>query len=64
VDGHRWLLDSLWEDRQKVRINMIYQYNFADGTVLKLIDSGLTLEEIWKLEELHGNCVMGEKARE
>lgn len=42
---------------------MIYQYNFADGTILKLIDSGLTLQEIRKLEELHGNCVMGEKVR-
>ena len=42
---------------------MIYQYNFADGTVLKVIDSGLTLQEIWKLEELHGKCVIGEKVR-
>ena len=42
---------------------MVYQYNFADGTVLKLIDSGLTMQEIWKLEELHGKCAIGEKAR-
>lgn len=40
---------------------MIYQYNFADGTVLKLVYQGLTLEEIWKLEELHGKCVIGGK---
>ena len=42
---------------------MIYQYNFADGTVLKLIEGGLTMQEIWKLEELHGKCVIGEKVR-
>lgn len=42
---------------------MIYQYNFADGTVLKLIDSGLTMQEVWKLEELHGKCIIGKKVR-
>lgn len=43
---------------------MVYQYNFADGTVLKLTENGLSLAEIWKLEELHGKCVIGKKERE
>ena len=39
--------------------NMIYTYTFQDGTVLKLIDTGLSLAEIWKLEEIHGKCLIG-----
>ena len=35
---------------------MIYVYTFEDGTVLKLIDVGLSIEEVWKLQELHGKC--------
>ena len=37
---------------------MIFKYIFADGTVLKLLDIGFSLDEIWKLEELHGKCKM------
>lgn len=40
---------------------MIYTYTFQDGTVLKLVDFGLSLEEIWKLEEIHGKCLIGGK---
>ena len=40
---------------------MIFKYTFDDGTVLKLLDIGLSVAEIWKLEELHGKCRM--KAR-
>lgn len=35
---------------------MIFIYAFKDGTVLRLVDAGLTLEEIWALEKLHGKC--------
>ena len=35
---------------------MIFKYTFDDGTVLKLLDIGLSVAEIWKLEELHGKC--------
>lgn len=35
---------------------MIFKYTFEDGTVLKLLDIGLSVAEIWKLEELHGRC--------
>lgn len=35
---------------------MIIRYTFEDGTILRLIDVGLSLEEVWKLEELHGEC--------
>lgn len=35
---------------------MIYIYTFADKTVLKLLNVGLSVAEIWKLEELHGKC--------
>lgn len=33
---------------------MIFTYIFEDGTVLKLVDNSFSVEEIWKLEELHG----------
>lgn len=32
---------------------MVWVYTFEDGTVLKLIDAGLTTAEIYKLQELH-----------
>ena len=32
---------------------MVWVYTFEDGTVLKLIDAGLTTAEICKLQELH-----------
>ena len=35
---------------------MTYIYTFEDGTVLKLLNVGLSVAEIWKLEELHGKC--------
>lgn len=35
---------------------MIYIYTFEDGTVLKLLDAGLSVEEVWKMQELHGKC--------
>lgn len=33
---------------------MIYKYTFEDGTVLRLLDVGLSVEEVWALEKLHG----------
>lgn len=35
---------------------MTYIYTFEDGTVLKLLNVGLSVAEVWKLEELHGKC--------
>ena len=35
---------------------MIFIYTFEDGTILKLLDVGLSCEEVWKLQELHGKC--------
>ena len=35
---------------------MIYIYTFEDGTVLTLLNVGLSVAEVWKLEELHGKC--------
>ena len=35
---------------------MIYKYTFEDGTILRLIDVGLSVAEVWKLQELHGKC--------
>lgn len=35
---------------------MIYRYTFEDGTVLRLLNIGLSGEEVWALEELHGKC--------
>jgi len=41
----------------------IYVYTFADGTCLRLLDTGLSVEEIWKLQEIHGDCVSYEYMR-
>lgn len=35
---------------------MIFKYIFDDGTILRLLDIGLSCSEVWKLEELHGKC--------
>ncbi len=32
----------------------IWIYLFKDGTKLELLNNGLSLAEIWKLEEIHG----------
>ena len=36
---------------------MIYEYTFADGEVFQLYDKGLSVADIWKLEEIHGECI-------
>lgn len=36
----------------------IWTYSFEDGTLLKLIDVGFSIKELWKLEEMHGACVI------
>jgi len=45
---------------------MIFKYTFVDGTILRLFEVGLSVEEVWKLEELHGRCqsVATESAKE
>lgn len=35
---------------------MIFKYTFEDGTVLRLLDIGLSVEEVWALKKLHGKC--------
>ena len=43
---------------------MVLVYRFEDGTVLKLLEVGLSTEELWKLQELHGACKLSwEKIR-
>ena len=37
---------------------MIFKYTFEDGTILRLLDIGLSVEEVWALEKLHGKCKM------
>ncbi len=34
----------------------IYRYEFEDGTVLRLVEIGLSVEECWALEKLHGKA--------
>ena len=34
----------------------VFVYTFEDGTTLKLLDNGLSLGEVWTLEEMHGKC--------
>ena len=36
---------------------MIYKYTFEDGTVLRLLDVGLSVGEVWSLEKLHGKLL-------
>lgn len=43
---------------------IVWIYTFEDGTELKLLDFGLSTEEVWKLQEIHGACsVSWEKIR-
>ena len=44
------------EFMEERRGNMIYKYIFGDGTVLRLLGIGLSVEEVWALEKLHGKC--------
>ncbi len=37
---------------------MIFKYTFENGTVLRLLDVGLSGEEVWVLQKLHGKCKM------
>jgi hypothetical protein len=39
-----------------IRGEVIFKYTFEDGTILRLVDVGLSVAEVWKLEELHGKC--------
>lgn len=36
----------------------IWIYRFDDGTKLELLNVGLSIAELWKLQELHGNVVV------
>ena len=36
----------------------VYRYEFADGTILRLIGQGLSVEEGMALVRLHGNVVI------
>lgn len=41
-----------------MNIHTIWIYSFDDGTKLKLLDAGLSTQEIVELEKLHGKCVV------
>lgn len=43
---------------------MIFKYIFEDGTILKLLDIGLSVEEVWELEKLHGKCKVESEGKE
>ena len=36
---------------------MIFMYKFKDGSIYKLIDKGFSLNDIWVLEEIHGELI-------
>lgn len=36
---------------------MFWVYEFEDGTILKLVNVGLSAREVWKLEDVHGKLV-------
>ena len=36
----------------------IWIYSFDDGTELKLLDTGFSVQEIVELEKMHGKCVV------
>ena len=39
----------------------IWIYKFEDGTVLKLCENGLSVDELWKMQELHGKAQISTK---
>lgn len=39
-------------------IHTIWTYSFDDGVELKLLDAGLSTQEIVELTKLHGKCVI------
>lgn len=39
-------------------MTIIWSYSFEDGTQLKLINIGFSIQEIVTLEKLHGACVI------
>lgn len=41
-----------------MNIHTIWLYSFDDGTELKLLDAGLSTQEIVALAKLHGKCVI------
>lgn len=41
-----------------MNIHTIWIYSFYDGTELKLLDTGFSIQEIVELEKLHGRCVI------
>lgn len=47
---HEWFRDK------EEAVDTLLVYTFADGTVLRLFNVGLSVDEVWKLAELHGRC--------
>lgn len=37
-------------------MKIVWVYTFEDGTVLKLLDNGLTTEEVILLQKVHGKA--------
>ena len=35
----------------------LYIYEFKDGTNMKIVNRPLTIEELYALEKLHGECI-------
>ena len=35
----------------------LYIYEFKDGTNMKIVNCPLTIEELYALEKLHGECI-------
>lgn len=38
-------------------------YKFADGAVITLVNTSFSIDEVLKLEELHGKCEINIKRR-
>ena len=41
-----------------MNVHTIWIYSFDDGVELKLLDTGFSIEDIRKLEKMHGTCVI------
>ena len=39
-------------------MTIVWVYTFDDGTVLRLLDVGLSVEEVCKLQLIHGACTI------
>ena len=56
--GTGGLRGTIGAGTNRMNIHTVWSYLFDDGTQLKLLDTGFSMQEIVELEKLHGKCVV------